>query len=56
MKEVLKYAAANRLLNKNIFLKKAFENKYDSDRTMKIISKEVTDLIVNLFNKARKRI
>lgn len=49
MREILKYAAANRSFNKNYFIKRSLEKEFNEDKTIKIISKEVTDLIIKLF-------
>ena len=51
MKEILKYTPSNRILNKNYFVTKAIETKIKNDRTINMISKEVTDLIIKLFSK-----
>ncbi len=50
MKEILKYAEANRIINnKNIIINKSLENKINEDRVIKIITKEVSSFISRLF-------
>jgi hypothetical protein len=50
MREILKYAAANRITNtKNLIIKKSLENKLHEDKTIKIITKEVASYISRLI-------
>ena len=50
MKEIIKYAAANRISNgKNMILNKSLETEIKEDKVIKIITKEVTDYTVRLY-------
>ena len=53
MKEIIKYAVANKITNnKNLIIKKSLENKIQEDRVIKIITKEVASFISRLSRKA----
>lgn len=50
MKEILKYAETNKIINKkNLIVNKSLENKIQEDRVIKIITKEVASFISRLF-------
>ena len=50
MKEIIKYAATNRISNgKNMILNKSLETEIKEDKVIKIITKEVTDYTVRLY-------
>lgn len=50
MNELLKYAATNRIVNgRNKLLKKSLEKGIMEDKEIKIVTKEVTDLIVRSY-------
>lgn len=53
MKEIMKYSALSRILNQNYYIKKALQANNNHDRTIRMVSKEVTDLILNLLAKKR---
>ena len=50
MKEIIKYAAANRIVDgKNTILNRSLETEIKEDKVIKIITKEVTDYTVRLY-------
>jgi hypothetical protein len=49
MKEILKYAETDKIINKNIIINKSLESKIKEDRVIKIITKEVSSFISRLF-------
>ena len=57
MKEILKYAAANRITNgKNRILNRSLESEIKEDKVIKIITKEVADYTVKLYKSKNKSI
>lgn len=50
MKEIIRYAAENRITNnKNLIVEKSLENKLQEDKVIKIITKEVASFILRLL-------
>ncbi len=52
MKEIIQYAVANRIANsRNAILNRSLKSEIEEDKTIKIITKEVTDFIMRLYNR-----
>ena len=55
MKEILKYAAASRMVNvRNYILKKSLENKIVEDKVIKVAAIEVTEFMTKLNSSISK--
>ena len=55
MKEILKYAAVNRIANtRNFFVKKSLEGKIVEDKVIKVVAIEVTELVTKLISNKKK--
>lgn len=55
MKEIIKYAAANRISKgKNAILNNALEKELKEDKIVKILSKEVTEYSIRILNKKKE--
>lgn len=55
MKEIIKYAAANRISNgKNAILNKALEKELKEDKVVKILTKEVTEYSIRLLKSKKE--
>ena len=52
MKEIIQYAIENRIANsRNAILNRSLKSEIKEDRTIIIITKEVTDFIMRLYNR-----
>lgn len=51
MKGILEYAVANRIIDgNNKIIKNAIEKDFNEDRIIKIVTKEITDFIIKIYN------